>query len=295
MRRREARNGWLFISPWLIGMAVFTVGPIIASAVISTTQWNLLDPATFVGFDNYARLTTDPEFFNSVRVTVLYVVIGVPVLQVTGLALSLMLNLRLRGMRFFRTVMFLPSVLSGVAIAVLWQQLLNVNGPVNQLLRGIGIADPPHWLTSPSWAIPAVIVIAVWGIGTGAIIYLSGLQNIPPQLYEQAMIDGAGPIRAFFSVTLPLLTPTLLFTILTGVIGAFQVFDVAFILGGPSGGAGGSLSFYLLYVWSEAFRGGRFGYASALAWIFIVACAALIIVILRTSNRWVHDESGGDS
>jgi len=214
---------------------------------------------------------------------------------VTGLALSLMLNLKLRGMRFFRTIMFLPSVLSGVSIAVLWQQLLNKNGPVNQVLRAVGFSDPPGWLTSPTWAIPAVIVIAVWGIGTGAIIYLSGLQNIPPQLYEQATIDGAGPVRTFFSVTLPLLTPTLLFTILTGIIGAFQVFDIAFVLGGPRGGAGGSLSFYLLYVWSEAFQGGRFGYASALAWIFILVCAALIVVILRTSNRWVHDESGGDA
>ena len=294
MRRREAVNGWIFLSPWLIGMAVFTVGPIIASAVISTTQWNLLDPPTFVGLDNYSRLASDPDFLNSVRVTVTYVLIGVPVFQVAGLALSLLLNLKLRGMRFFRTVMFLPAVLSGVAVAVLWMQLLNENGAINQVLRGLGFSDPPGWLTSPFWAIPAVIVIGVWGVGAGAIIYLSGLQNIPPQLYEQAMIDGAGPVRSFFSVTLPLLTPTLLFTLLTGIIGAFQVFDLAFILGGPRGGAGGSLSFYLLYVWSEAFRNGRFGYASALAWIFVVVAAAIIVVILKTSNRWVHDESGGE-
>lgn len=293
MERREARNGWIFISPWLIGMAVFTVGPIIASAVISTTQWNLLDPPQFVGWDNYARLGADPDFLNSVRVTGLYVLIGVPLFLIAGLALALILNVKLRGMRVFRTVMFLPAVLSGVAVAVLWMQLLNDTGPLNQLLRSVGIANPPGWLTSPSWAVPAVILIGVWGVGGGAIIYLSGLQNIPAQLYEQAMVDGAGPIRSFFSITLPLLTPTLLFTLLTGIIAAFQVFDLAFILGGPRGGAGGSLSFYLLYVWSEAFRNGRFGYASALAWIFVVFAAGVIVLILKTSDRWVHDETGG--
>lgn len=291
-RHRESRNGWLFISPWLVGMAVFTVGPMIASAAISTTEWNLLDPPVFVGVANYARLASDPDFINSVRVTLTYVLIGVPTFQVAGLGLSMLLNLRLRGMRSFRTIMFLPAVLSGVAVAVLWMQLLNQNGPVNQVLHALGISDPPGWLMSPSWAIPAVIVIGVWGVGAGAIIYLAGLQNIPPQLYEQAKIDGAGPVRSFVSVTLPLLTPTLLFTLLTGIIGAFQVFDLAFVLGGPRGGAGGSLSFYLLYLWSEAFRNGRFGYASALAWIFVVVAAAVIVAILKTSDRWVHDDSG---
>lgn len=294
MQRQEARNGWLFLSPWLIGMVVFTVGPIIASMVISFTEWNLLDAPKFVGFDNYERLGSDPDFLNSVRVTSTYVLLGVPAFQVLGLTLSLLLNLEIPGIRLFRTIMFLPAVLSGVAVAVLWLQLLNPNGAVNQILRALGIANPPGWLTSPTWAIPAVVVIGVWGVGAGAIIYLAGLQNVPPQLYEQAMIDGAGPVRSFFSVTLPLLTPTLLFTLLTGIIGAFQVFDLAFVLGGPRGGTGGSLSFYLLYIWSEAFRSGRFGYASALAWIFVLVAAAVIIVILKTSDRWVHDESGGE-
>lgn len=293
MRRAEARNGWILLSPWLIGVTVFTVGPILASVVMSTTQWNLLDPPTFVGLDNYKALARDPDFANSVRVTLTYVLIGVPVFQIAGLGMSLLLNVKLPGMRLFRTVMFLPAVLSGVAVAVLWLQLLNDRGAINQLLRAIGIGDPPRWLISPFWAVPAVILIGVWGVGAGAIVYLSGLQNIPPQLYEQATIDGAGPVRTFFSVTLPLLTPTLLFTLLTGIIGAFQVFDVAFVLGGPRGGSGGPLSFYLFYVWSEAFRAGKFGYASALAWIFVVVAGALIVLILRTSDRWVHDESGG--
>jgi len=291
MRRREARNGWIFSSPWILGMAVFTVGPIIGSLVISFTDWNLLSEPGWVGLDNYARLATDPEFINAVNVTVTYVIFGVPIFQVTGLLVALLLNLVLPGMRIFRTIMFLPTVLSGVAVAVLWQQLLSSEGAVNQILRMLGIANPPAWLTSPGWAIPAVIVIGVWGVGAGAIIYLAGLQNVPPQLYEQATIDGAGPIRTFFAITLPMLTPTLLFTVLTGIIGAFQVFDMAFILGGPKGGVGGSLSFYLLYVWGQAFGHGRLGYASALSWVFVIACAVVVILILRTADRWVFDES----
>jgi multiple sugar transport system permease protein len=291
LRRRAARAGVLFATPWLIGMAVFTVGPIVASLVISMTDWNLLDPPNFVGLGNYAEFGSDPGFLNSVKVTLLYVLIGVPVFQVTGLALALLLNLPLRGMRVFRTIMFLPAVLSGVAVAVLWLQLLNQGGPVNQFLRVFGVTHPPGWLSDPNWAVPAVVFIGVWGVGGGAIIYLSGLQNVPPQMYEQAKIDGAGSIRSFFSITLPMLTPTLLFTLLTGIIGAFQIFDVAFVIGGPSGGSGGSLSFYLLYLWNEAFHSGRFGYASALAWVFVLVATLVIVAILKTSNRWVYDES----
>lgn len=290
-RRREARAGWLFASPWVIGTLAFTVGPIIASMVLSLTRWNLSNPPVFIGFDNYTSMLTNRDFINSVGVTLKYVLIGVPLFQVAGLALALLLNLKLRGMYLFRTILFLPAVLSGVAVAVLWAQLLRGDGAVNTFLRAVGIADPPGWLSSPDWAVPAVVLIGLWGIGAGAIIYLAGLQNIPPQLYEVARIDGAGPVRSFFSITLPLLTPTLLFTLLNGIIGAFQIFDIAYILGGSRGGSGGSLSFYLLYMWNEAFRNARFGFASALAWVFVIVCAVVIIAIFKTSNRWVYDET----
>jgi multiple sugar transport system permease protein len=231
------------------------------------------------------------DFRNSVQVTLTYVLIGVPLFQVAGLALALVLNLKVPGIRIFRTIMFLPAVLSGVAVAVLWAQLLRPEGPINNVLRLAGVDDPPGWLASPDWAVPAVVLIGLWSIGTGAIIYLAGLQNVPPELYEVARIDGAGPVRAFLHVTLPMITPTLLFTLLNGIIGAFQVFDIAYVLGGSRGGSGGSLSFYLLYLWNEGFRNGRFGYASALAWVFVLVAAVLIVTILKTSNRWVHDES----
>ncbi|HWA18356.1 MAG TPA: sugar ABC transporter permease [Devosia sp.] len=294
-RRREARAGWLFASPWLLGTLFFTVGPIIVSIGLSFTRWNLSNPPVFVGFGNYTDMFKNRDFMNSVSVTLKYVLIGVPLFQLAGLGLALLLNMRLRGMYIFRTILFLPAVLSGVAVAVLWAQLLRGDGAVNTLLRTLGVTDPPGWLSSPHWAVPAIVLIGLWGTGAGAIIYLAGLQNVPEQLYEAARIDGAGPVRSFFSITLPLLTPTLLFTLLNGVIGAFQVFDIAYILGGSRGGSGGALSFYLLYMWNEAFRSARFGYASALAWVFMIFAAAIIIVIFKTSNRWVFDESEGGS
>nr|WP_243847367.1 sugar ABC transporter permease [Microbacterium ulmi] len=220
-----------------------------------------------------------------------YVVLGVPLFQIAGLAVALLLNRRLPGIGIFRTILFLPAVLSGVAISVLWLQLLRPEGPVNEGLRAVGVADPPGWLSSPGWAIPAMVLIGLWSIGTSSIIYLAGLQNVPDQLYEVAKMDGAGPIRSFFTITLPLITPVLLFTLLDGVISAFQVFDIAYVLGGSRGGAGGSLSFYLLYMWNEGFRNARFGYASALAWVFVIFAAVIIVFIFKTSNSWVFDES----
>jgi multiple sugar transport system permease protein len=292
--RREERAGWLFATPWFIGLLVFTVGPVIASVAISLTDWNLVSDPHFVGTANYEAMYESADFRNSVNITLTYVLLGVPLFQVAGLLLAMLLNLKLPGIGLFRTILFLPAILSGVAVAVLWLQLLRRDGPVNNGLRAVGIDNPPGWLSSADWAVPAVVLIGLWSLGTGAIIYLAGLQNIPTQLYEAARIDGAGPMRMFWSITLPLLTPTLLFTLLLGVIGAFQVFDLAYILGGDRGGTGGSLSFYLLYLWNEAFRNGRFGYASALAWVFVVFAGTVVLLLLKTSDRWVHDEIGGE-
>jgi multiple sugar transport system permease protein len=292
--RREQRAAFLFASPWLIGVVIFLIGPIIASLLLSFTNWNLVSPARWVGLDNYREMLGNRNFRQSVNVTLLYAVMAIPLYQVAGVAVAVLLNLRIRGMYLFRTILFLPAVFSGVAVAVLWAQLLSPDfGIVNQVLRAIGISDPPRWLQDPSWAVPAVVLMGVWGVGSGAIIYLAGLQNIPPALYQAAKIDGARTWQTFRHITLPLLTPTLLFTLLIGVIGALQVFDVAFILGGSRGGARGSLLFYVLYLWNEGFRNGRFGYASALAWVLVIAAAVLIVLILRTSSRWVYYESEG--
>jgi multiple sugar transport system permease protein len=293
--RKEQRAAYLFASPWLIGTVLFVVGPIIASLLLSLTNWNLISSPRWVGLENYRDMIHDRNFWQSIRVTLFYTVLAVPLYQVAGLSLALLLNQRVRGMYLFRTVLFLPSVLSGVAVAALWVSLLNPDlGAVNEVLRGIGIDDPPRWLASPSWAVPAIVLMGLWGVGGGAIIYLAGLQNIPPALYNAARIDGAGTWQAFRHITLPLLTPTLLFTLLIDLIAAFQVFDTAFVLGGSRGGTRGSMLFYVLNIWNEGFRNGRFGYASALAWVLVVAAAVVIVLIFATSSRWVYYETEGN-
>jgi multiple sugar transport system permease protein len=290
--RKEQRAAYLFLSPWLIGLALFWVIPIVASALLSLSEYNIITDPHWVGLDNYRDMLDDRTFWVSIKVTAKYLLLSVPLYLICGLLLSLLLNLKIRGINLFRTILFLPSVLSGVAVAVLWVALLNPDvGAVNQFLRTVGIDDPPRWLDSPTWAVPSVVLVGLWGIGGGAIIYLSGLQNISAQLYEAALLDGAGPFQRFKYVTLPMLTPTLLFVLLTSLIDAFQVFDIAYVLSrGGQGGLGDSLQFYLINLWNEAFVNGRYGYASALAWVMVLAAAAIILVILRTSGRWVYYE-----
>ncbi|HWQ12538.1 MAG TPA: sugar ABC transporter permease [Roseiflexaceae bacterium] len=293
MAREEERAAYLFLLPWLVGIVLFLLGPIVASVLISMTNWNIISEPQWVGLENYREmLFEDRKFWQSIRVTLYYTVLAVPLGLVAGLAISLLLNLRLRGMYALRTILYLPSVISGVAVAVLWISLLNPElGAVNQFLRAVGVANPPRWLGSPTWAVPALVLVGLWGVGGGAIIYLAGLQNIPPQLYEAAEIDGAGAWAKFWHVTLPLLTPTLFFNLITGLIGAFQVFDTAFIMGGSRGGTSGALNFYLLNLWNEGFRQGRLGYASALAWVLVLLAALVITVTFRTSDRWVYYEA----
>lgn len=293
MARKEQRAAYLFLSPWLFGLAAFWLIPIIASLLISMTRWEIIRDPEWLGLENYREMLFDDRtFWVSIRVTLKYMVLSVPLYLVCGLLLSLLLNLKIRGINLFRTILFLPSVLSGVAVAVLWVALLNPDvGAINTILQSLGIDDPPRWLQSPTWAVPSVVLVGLWGIGGGAIIYLAGLQNIGPQLYEAALLDGAGPLQRFRYVTLPMLTPTLLFVLLTGLIDAFQVFDLAWVLSqGGQGGLGDSLQFYLINLWNEAFVNGRYGYASALAWVLVLIAAGTILVIFKTSGRWVYYE-----
>ena len=290
--RRDERAAYLFLSPWLIGLLAFWLVPIVGSLLLSFSEWNIITPPEWVGLDNYRDMIDDRTFWLSIRVTLKYLILSVPLYIVCGLLLSLLLNLKIRGINTFRTILFLPSVLSGVAVAVLWVALLNPDvGAVNEFLRAIGIDDPPRWLDSPTWAVPSVVLVGLWGIGGGAIIYLAGLQNIPAQLYEASLLDGAGPFQRFRYVTRPMITPTLLFVLLTSLIEACQVCDIAYVLSrGGQGGLGDSLQFYLINLWNEAFVNGQYGYASALAWVLVLAAAAVILVIFRTSGRWVYYE-----
>ena len=297
MARKEQRAAYLFLLPWLIGLAAFWVIPLVASALLSMSEWNIITDPEWLGLQNYKEmLFEDRSFWISMGVTLKFMAISVPLYLVCGLLLSLLLNLKIRGINLFRTILFLPSVLSGVAVAVLWVALLNPDvGAVNTLLRAIGLDDPPRWLQSPTWAVPSVALVGLWGIGGGAIIYLAGLQNISAQLYEAALLDGAGPLQRFRYVTLPMITPTLLFVLLTGLIDAFQVFDLAYVLSrGGQQGVGESLNFYLINLWNEGFVNGRYGYASALAWVLILIAAATILLVFRTSGRWVYYEYDPD-
>jgi multiple sugar transport system permease protein len=285
---------WAFISPWLLGLVLFIGLPVVVMGAISLTDWSLVSTPRFVGLDNYASMLSDRRFGQSVGVTVRYTILSLPILLVLGLGLSILLNQPIRGIGIFRTIMFVPSVLAGVAVAVLWFQILNPEfGILNQFLRGLGVERPPRWLTSPEWAVPAVVLTSVWTVGGGAIIYLAGLQNIPAQLYEAAEIDGAGPRQRFWHITIPMLSPTLFFGFITTLIGSFQVFDVAFVLGG-SRGSSGSLLFYLLNLWNEGFRNGRMGYASALGVVFVAVAAVIIVLAIRASERFVYYETKGE-
>ena len=292
LARREEKVAYLFLLPWLAGLLAFWIVPILWSVALSASDWDIISKPSWVGLGNYREmLFDDRHFWLAIRVTLKYILLSVPLYIVVGLLLSLLLNLKLRGMNLFRTILFVPSVLSGVAVAILWVALLNPDvGAVNSVLRAVGIDNPPRWLGSPTWAVPSVVLIGLWGVGGGAIIYLSGLQNIGAQLYEAAALDGAGPWRRFRYVTLPMLTPTLLFVLLTSLIEAFQVFDTAFIVFSSQGAVGDSLRFYLLNVWYEGFRNGRLGYASAEAWVLVLAAALVILLIFRTSGRWVYYE-----
>lgn len=289
---REAIEGYIGISPWLIGFLVFTAGPFVASLGLSFTDWQITVPPRFVGLDNYIRIfTKDPDFWQSVRVTFTYVALSLPLNLAAGLGLSLLLNHRVPGMRIFRTLFYLPVVLSGVSVALMWMWLLNPEyGVANTLLATIGIQGP-NWFWSPDWALPSVALMSLWRVGGGAIIYLAGLQNIPPHLYEAADIDGAGLLAKFRHVTLPMLSPTILFQLVMELIDAFQVFTAVYVITG--GGPARSTLFYMFYMFRTAFEDFDMGYASALAWIMAVVIMGFTALVFRSSPMWVYYESEG--
>lgn len=297
--RKKAFEAYMFLLPWLFGFIMFLVVPLGLAAYSAFTRWHLINPPpVWIGLDNFRKMfTEDKNFYWSIGVTLKYMGLTLIPFMILGLLISLLLNQKLKGMNFFRTVFFVPSVVSGVAVSILWLSLLQPEyGALNTMLRSIGLADPPNWLNSPDWALPAVALMGLWGIGGGAIIYLAGLQNIPPQLYEAAEIDGAGNWTKFWKVTLPLLSPTIFFVLITGLIGSFQVFTPAYIFGGASRFGPGSkhLRFYLLNVYNAGFAQGRLGYASALAWILFFISAIVVIIVYKYSERYVYYEKEGN-
>ena len=292
-RQREELMAWLFISPWVIGFVVFTGGAMVYSLYVSFRETNFLNRDAFVGLDNYRRLGDDPLFWKSLRVTCYYTALAVPLSTVSALAIALMLNQKLRLSSFWRTVYYLPAIVSGVAVSLIWAWVLDPNdGLLNGLLDVVGIQGP-RWFASERWAVPGMVLIAVWGAGTNMLLYLAGLQGIPTDLKEAARIDGAGPVRAFFGVVLPLLTPTIFFNVVLAVIGSFQVFTQAYVL--TKGGPNNATLTMVLYLYGRGFgKYGtfEFGYASAVAWALFVIILAFTAVLVRSQSRWVHYEGG---
>jgi len=291
LRTRETLNGYLFFSPGLIGFLVFMGFPIFFSLYLSFTSYDIYSSPKWVGLLNYKFMfTKDPLFMKSLVNTLYFVALSVPLSTVLGVLVALLMNQKVLGIRVFRTIFFLPSVVSGVAVALLWTWILDPNfGLINTFLAKFGIVGP-GWLTDELWSKPSIVLMSLWAIGGTMIIYLAGLQGVPRSLYEAATVDGAGRLRQFWSVTLPMLTPTIFFNVIMGVLGGFQVFIQAYIMTG--GGPNNSTMFYALYLYNTAFKDLRMGYASALAWVLLLIAMALTLIIMKTSSKWVYYEGG---
>jgi multiple sugar transport system permease protein len=303
MTKRKLNRGgitpYLFILPWVFGFAAFTLGPMIFSLVMSFFDWPVVGEVTFVGLQNYIWMfTDDPLFWLSLWVTVKFSLLFVPLNLLVALFLAVLLNQNVRGRSFFRTVFYLPSVISGVALAMIWAWVYDGQyGIFNYLLSVVGI-EGPDWLNDTTWALVAMVIASLWGQGSMVLIFLAGLKNIPQSLYEAAAIDGAGPVSQFFKITLPMLSPTILFNLVTTIISAFQQLSLALLLTG--GGPLQSTYFYAMYAYDNAFKYFKMGYASANSWFMFLIILAMTFAVFRSSARWVYYESdagqpGGDA
>jgi multiple sugar transport system permease protein len=289
--RSEELQFYLFISPWLLGFIFFTGGPIIISMALSFTDWSVLKAPEFVGLANYTTMLGSDMFFRkALWNTVYYTVVGISLGMTLAFLVAVLLNQKLRGITLFRTFFYLPSLVTGVAVAVLWSWLLNPQfGLINHALSIFGI-EGPEWLFNTKTAMPAMIVMSLWGIGGTMLIYLAGLQGIPEHLYEAAEIDGAGTFQKFRSVTVPLMTPVIFFNMIVGVIASFQVFTQFYVM--TNGGPANATLVYVLYLYRNAFEYFKMGYASALAWVLFFIILLLTVIQFGLANRWVYYEGG---
>ena len=297
---REEITGWLFALPWIIGFLLFTVGPMLFSLYTSFTDYNIIRDPKWIGLENYQDIFFNDTFFwKSLSNTFWMVVIKTPIAMALALGLAMLLNLDLPGDKYFRTIIYLPNVLSGVAAVFLWQWILSPNGLLNAALATVGI-NGPAWFVNPDWTKPGIVLMGMWWLGGNVLIYLAGLKGIPRELYEAAEIDGASGLNKTLYITLPLLSPTIFFEVVTSIIGTFQIFTTAFILLGraesPVSQLGQSMLFYVLYLYDRAFGkigagGFQMGYGSALAWILFIIILLITGLQLWLAKRWVHYET----
>ncbi|HOP56057.1 MAG TPA: sugar ABC transporter permease [bacterium] len=288
LKKREAILGYFYISPWLIGFLIFVAGPMIASLYFSFCDYQLLIPPKWIGINNYVRIFSDDPLFMKSLWNTLYYTVGSVILGVIGsLILAVLLNQRVRGETIFRSMFYLPTLTPAVAMAILWGWLFNTEfGLINRTLARIGIQGPA-WLYSTEWVIPSFIIMSLWGIGgSRMIILLAGLQGIPQELYDAAEVDGVNWWTRFRYVTFPLLSPSLFFVTVTGIISSFQVFTTSYIM--TSGGPANASLFYVLYLYRNAFEYFKMGYASALAWILFIIVIILTLLQFRLAGKWVY-------
>jgi len=285
---RDNKAGYLFLLPWLIGLVVIVAGPMFASLYLSFTNYSLIQAPEWVGLDNYIRMFSDPRLLKSISVTFIYVIVGVPLQLIVALAIAMLLNEGMKGLAFYRSVFYLPSMLgASVAIAVLWRQMFEVDGLVNQVLRLIGIPATTSWIADPQYALWTIILLHVWTFGSPMVIFIAGLRQIPGMYYEAASVDGASKWAQFRKITLPLLSPIIFFNLVLQVINAFQSFTQAYVVSNGTGGPADETLFYTLYLYQRGFVQFQMGYAAAMAWLLVVIIAAFTAINFYLSKRWV--------
>jgi multiple sugar transport system permease protein len=286
-RLRASLPAYAFLSPWLVGLLGLTLAPMLISLYYSFTDYSLLSPPVWDGLANYERMLSDDRYQQSLRVTFTYVLLSVPLELAFALAVAVVLNQGLRARAFYRAVYYVPSLLGGsVAIAILWRQIFGADGLVNQLLAQVGI-DGPGWVSSPSTSLLTLVLLRVWQFGAPMVIFLAGLRQIPADVLEAAEVDGAGRVKRFLHITLPLLSPIVFFNLVLQIIGAFQAFTPAFIVSGGSGGPSDSTLFYTLYLYQKAFGSFEMGYAAAMAWVLLLIIAGFTAANFVMGRRWV--------
>lgn len=286
--RRALRIGLLFISPWIIGFLAFRLIPFLMSFYYSFTFYPVLEAPKWVGLDNFIQLFDDPRFLTSLYNTAYYAFFAVPLATVSGILLAMLLNMKVKGMSAWRTIFYLPSITPVVATSLVWLWMFNPRaGVVNFVLSLVGI-DGPGWLGSPQWSKPALILMSLWGVGGAVVIYLAALQDVPRELVEASQLDGANVPQQIWHITLPMISPVILFNVITGLIGAFQFFTEVHVMTGGSGSPADSTMMMSIYLWQTAFRFFKMGYASAQAWVLFVIIVIFTVIMFRVSGKVVY-------
>ena len=288
VQSRENRNGYLFVMPWILGFFLFTLLPMVFSAILSLCEWDIvtgLSTIEFVGLENFTSMFKDPKFWQSLKVTFKFCLITIPCYQSASLFVAFLLAMDIKGMKIFRVVYFLPSIIPTIAATMIWTRIFAQDGILNKSLSVIGIKGPA-WLTDRNTALYALMIMGLWGVGNTIIIYLSGLQGVSEELKEAARVDGAKGWQIFFKITVPMISPTIFFNVVMAVIGSFQYFTQAYVM--TEGGPMQSTLFYNLYLYQKAYKEYQMGYASAMAWVMFIIIMLFTMLVIKSSSFWVY-------